>query len=83
MFDFSTPITDDITLYAKWYSENSILDELELTIGTDPHSVDTDNDGLTDFDEINLLNYNPLLSDTDGNGILDGDKDLDSDGLEL
>jgi uncharacterized repeat protein (TIGR02543 family) len=90
MFDFNTPITGDITLYAKWYNENNTLDtdgdgltdELELTIGTDPYSVDIDNDGLTDFEEINLLNYDPLVVDTDGNGIFDKDEDPDGDGLK-
>ncbi|MBQ3446418.1 MAG: VWA domain-containing protein, partial [Synergistaceae bacterium] len=36
---------------------------------------------LTDWDEINWLNYNPLAEDTDGNGIPDRDEDADGDGL--
>ncbi|MEM7002323.1 MAG: thrombospondin type 3 repeat-containing protein [Pseudomonadota bacterium] len=33
---------------------------------------DDDNDGLTDLDEINIYNTNPLLADTDGDGVPDG-----------
>lgn len=89
MFDFRTPISRDITLYAKWYDTNDTADSdgdglpdgLEMTYGTDPYSRDTDDDGLTDFEELSILNYNPLVKDTDGNGILDGDEDPDNDRL--
>lgn len=88
-FDFSTPISRDITLYAKWWDSNDISDSdndgmpdlLEMTYGTDPHNHDTDDDGLTDWDEMNWLGYNPLTKDTDGNGVNDGDEDADEDGL--
>ena len=88
-FDFNTPISQDITLYAKWWDNNDdtdsdndgMPDELEITYGTDPFNIDTDDDGLTDWDEINWLGYNPLVDDTDENGILDRDEDPDEDGL--
>ncbi|MBQ7593500.1 MAG: InlB B-repeat-containing protein [Synergistaceae bacterium] len=88
-FDFNTPISSNITLYAKWWDNNDttdsdndgLPDSLEITYGTDPFNVDTDDDGLTDWDELNWLGYNPLAKDTDGNGILDGDEDPDDDGL--
>lgn len=88
-FDFNTPISRDITLYAKWWDNNDTTDsdndgmpdELEMTYGTDPFDPDTDNDGLTDWDEINWLGYNPLAKDTNGNGVNDGDEDADNDGL--
>ncbi|MBQ4400558.1 MAG: VWA domain-containing protein, partial [Synergistaceae bacterium] len=89
MFGFETPISRDITLYAKWWDENDttdsdgdgLIDSLEYTFGTDPDDPDTDDDGLTDWEELNWLNYNPLAKDTDGNGIPDGDEDYDNDGL--
>lgn len=34
--------------------------------------TDTDNDGITDFNENNIYNTSPYLEDTDGDGILDG-----------
>jgi len=33
---------------------------------------DTDHDGLSDYDEINIYHTNPYLKDTDGDGIPDG-----------
>src|SRR5713226_7405609 len=44
----------------------------EFQLGTDPHNRDTDGDGLTDGDEVNLYHTNPLLADTDGDRIPDG-----------
>ncbi len=35
-------------------------------------ALDTDNDGLSDQDEINLYGTDPLKADTDGDGYLDG-----------
>ncbi len=44
----------------------------EFQLGTDPHNPDTDGDGLTDGDEVNLYHTSPLLADTDGDRIPDG-----------
>ncbi|NRA05500.1 MAG: type IV secretion protein Rhs [Nitrosopumilus sp.] len=40
----------------------------------EPEPVDTDSDGLTDGDEVNIHGTDPLNSDTDGGGISDGDE---------
>lgn len=37
-------------------------------------ATDSDNDGLSDQDEINLWHTNPYISDTDGDGYSDGDE---------
>ena len=37
-----------------------------------PDKSDTDGDGLSDGDEINVTETNPLKSDTDGDGLNDG-----------
>ncbi len=34
--------------------------------------LDTDNDGINDYDELNVYGTSPYLSDTDGDGLLDG-----------
>ncbi len=48
------------------------LDDLsELSYGTDIHSEDTDNDGLTDYDEVKKYNTDPLKVDTDNDTLSD------------
>lgn len=39
-------------------------------------STDTDKDGITDYDEINIYGTNPNKADTEGDGIKDGDEIL-------
>ncbi|MDE6663359.1 MAG: cellulose binding domain-containing protein [Lachnospiraceae bacterium] len=43
--------------------------------------VDTDGDGLTDYEELNITLTDPEIADTDGNGIIDSEEDLDEDGI--
>ena len=67
-------------------AETNQHETLELGI-----APDQDNDGLSDSDETSMHNTNPNLSDTDGDGAIDGDEidagtdplvtDSDSDGL--
>lgn len=56
-------------------------DYIEDYFGTDKTKSDTDGDGLSDFIELYSLILEPLSTDMDGNGVLDGDEDLDGDGL--
>ncbi|MHA1609873.1 MAG: hypothetical protein ACTSUJ_07735 [Candidatus Njordarchaeales archaeon] len=64
----------------------------ERALGTDPHDPDTDNDGLSDGEEVNKYGTSPVDFDTDGDGLGDGeevnkygtdpkDPDTDNDGL--
>lgn len=46
----------------------------------DPIDPDDDNDGVSDAAEI-AAGLNPLVMDSDNNGVNDGDEDLDQDGL--
>ena len=56
-------------------------DYIEDYFGTDKTKSDTDGDGLSDFIELYSLVLEPLSTDTNENGVLDGDEDLDGDGL--
>lgn len=60
---------------------DGLLDYLEEYFGTDKTKEDTDGDGLSDYWEIAKFKLDPLKSDTDENGTLDGEEDADKDGL--
>ena len=51
---------------------DGLTTDQELQQGTSPQRADTDNDGLTDGDEVRVYNTDPLNPDTDGDGYLDG-----------
>lgn len=62
----------------------------ERVYGTDPLEADTDDDGIWDSEEVMVVFMDPLDPDSDsaetstnesGNGVLDGNEDLDRDGL--
>lgn len=53
---------------------NDLSNIQEINLGTNSRLKDTDNDGLSDSDEILLYNTNPLVPDTDEDGITDGNE---------
>lgn len=65
------------------YDEDGIIDLQELGLGSSPFVLDSDGDGLTDAYEINFTipETMPGDPDTDGDGVYDGDEDLDIDGV--
>jgi len=46
----------------------------ERRLGTDPQRVDTDFDGLSDFQEVRQYLSSPILLDSDGDGAWDGEE---------
>lgn len=90
-FDFAnTKISKDLTLYAKWEEisdgtsdkdSDGLPESVEIKLGTDPNSTDSDGDGLSDYFEAINIWTDPLNIDTDNNGINDGEEDFDNDGL--
>ncbi len=71
---------------------DALSNGLELTLGINPHHMDSDGDGLNDAVELDTLSLNPKLADTDADGLTDGAEinthhtdplraDTDSDGL--
>lgn len=46
----------------------------EIELDTNPQLSDTDDDGLSDYDEIYVYETDPLNPDSDGDGLQDGDE---------
>ena len=57
-------------------NEKGIFGSILDGYGTDPLYSDTDQDGITDGDEINTYKSNPFNLDTDDDGVYDGDEVL-------
>ncbi len=51
---------------------DGLTDKQELEIGTDPNNPDTDDDGLSDGEEVLRRNTDPLNPDSDGDLLTDG-----------
>mgnify|MGYP004458880065 FL=1 len=51
---------------------DGLTNKEEDEYNTDKHLIDTDGDGLSDYDEINTTKTDPLNPDTDGDGLSDG-----------
>ncbi|HIJ54228.1 MAG TPA: transglutaminase domain-containing protein [Planctomycetes bacterium] len=51
----------------------AVQDSLKVKLGTNSKAIDTDGDGLCDFQEIHKYLTNPTKKDSDGDGISDGD----------
>jgi uncharacterized repeat protein (TIGR01451 family) len=83
------------TATAIWATADNDMDGLpnaqETQLGTRVDAPDTDLDGLTDGEEVNIRRTNPTNPDTDADGLRDGDEarlglnpldnDTDDDGL--
>jgi hypothetical protein len=54
--------------------DDGLTNAAEDDAGTDPNLADTDEDGLTDGEEIAETGTSPLSADTDSDGVLDGDE---------
>lgn len=51
---------------------DGLNNEDEHSFGTNPASADSDGDGLTDGDELDVFKTDPRFADTDGDGMPDG-----------
>lgn len=61
---------------------DGIPDYYEQQFNLSIDNEDTDEDGLRDLDELIALKTNPLIRDSDKDGILDGNEDNDGDQLD-
>lgn len=57
-----TRVENDVTLTNKLIAERT----------KENASLDSDKDGITDYDEVNIYKTNPFSADTDGDGFTDG-----------
>jgi hypothetical protein len=53
---------------------DGLNNDIENFAGTDPYLEDTDEDGLSDYQEMMIYNTNPLEKDTDLDGVEDGEE---------
>ncbi|MEI7811609.1 MAG: OmpA family protein [Ignavibacteria bacterium] len=91
-FNVGAGVTFVVNLANKDKDKDGLTNKEEEKLGTNPKNPDTDNDGLTDGDEVLKYKTNPLRIDTDGDGLSDYDEvfkyktdpniaDTDGDGL--
>ncbi len=55
----------------KPFAVDQKINKNETAKVTDLHLIDSDGDGLSDYDEINVYHTSPYLEDSDSDGILD------------
>ena len=69
--------------YEGDYEEDGVIELYELSLGSSPFGTDSDEDGLSDYYEIVVMGHQtmPGLADTDDDGVMDGDEDIDLDGV--
>lgn len=60
---------------------DEVPDYLEKAFGLDINKADTDDDGLTDYEEMFLTGTDPTVYDSVKKGMADADADSDNDGL--
>lgn len=74
--DFNKTDTDGngITDDKEDFDKDGLTTIEEFEMKTDPYVADTDDDGLSDGDEVKKFKTNPLVQDTDNDGLLDGDE---------
>jgi hypothetical protein len=71
--DDNTPNPEDVVMIEVKDTDGDKLSDLEEeTIGTNPNKVDSDFDGLSDYDEVRVYLTNPVKADSDNDGYVDG-----------
>ncbi|HCE46849.1 MAG TPA: hypothetical protein DET40_25155 [Lentisphaeria bacterium] len=67
----STPLLEETVAWNKDSDRDNVCNSDEVLHGTDPNKADSDNDGLSDYEELNICLTDPTLADTDGDGRTD------------
>lgn len=63
------------------YQTESVSNEVAELFGIDPNEYDSDGDGLSNYVEIYHAGTNPLMVDSNQNGVSDADEDSDGDSI--
>lgn len=67
-------VNSNVPLQELDSDRDGLRDIDERRYGTDPNKADTDDDGLTDYQEVTIYKTNPLKADTDGDGYTDSEE---------
>jgi hypothetical protein len=71
--EVDTALEPDIAVASETDRDaDNYADALEVEMGLDPTTIDTDGDGVADGDEGTLYGTDPTVVDTDGDGVSDG-----------
>jgi len=70
---------DELTVFLD-PDGDGLTSEEEAGLGTDPNDPDTDDDGLTDGEEVLVVGTDPLDPDSDNDDLLDGEEVAGADG---
>lgn len=65
------------THFERLLADTATVDELVKSRIGDAVTTDSDNDGITDYDEITIYKTNPLSADSDNDGFTDGAEIVD------
>lgn len=77
----TTTIVDEKDLVEEDKDNDGLVNWLEEYLGTSDNNVDSDGDGVSDYEELYVLHTDPTLKDSNNNGINDGEEDQDKDGI--
>ncbi|MFA6568774.1 MAG: PA14 domain-containing protein [Victivallales bacterium] len=66
-----TPLLEETIAWNRDSDRDNVCNSDEILHGTNPNKADSDNDGLGDYEELNIYHTDPNLADTDGDGMSD------------
>lgn len=70
----SPKITNILPVTENDDDRDGLLNDEEIALELDPKNPDTDQDGISDSEEVRLMGTDPNNPDTDGDGFKDGDE---------
>lgn len=72
--DIPTQVNSDKILFGEQLDsdKDGLPDDMEKNLGTNLSKIDTDNDGLSDYDEVMIWKTDPLKADSDNDSYQDG-----------